>query len=162
MESSVISSINVDEEHVIHPKSNNTEIQTFENVNDIVDEFFKSPFSRYQNNLETSMRESDFIFNSVQLLYYKCYKTNFRCDGSYNDSSDWIKYKKTTINSRNKDDKCFQYAATVALNYDEIKLHPEGVSNIKPFINKQKWKGINCSSKTGDWKRFEKTIQQLL
>ena len=133
---SFISSINVNEEHVIHAKSNNTEIQSFGNVNDIVDEFFKSPFSRYQNNLETSMRESDFIFDSVQLLYYKCYKTNFRCDGSYIDSSDWIKYKKTTINSRNKDDKCFQYAATVALNYDEIKLHLEGVSNIKPFINK--------------------------
>ena len=40
------------------------------------------------------------------------------------------------------DDKWFQYA-TVALNYEEIKWNPERVSNIKPFINKYKWKGIN-------------------
>ena len=33
------------------------------------------------------------------------------------------------------DDKCFQYAATVALNYEEIKWNPERFSNIKPFVN---------------------------
>ena len=30
----------------------------------------------------------------------------------------------------------FLIAATVALNYEEIKWIPERVSNIKPFINK--------------------------
>ena len=29
--------------------------------------------------------------------------------------------KEATINSKNTDDKCFQYAATVALNYEEIE-----------------------------------------
>ena len=33
-------------------------------------------------------------------------------------------------------DKCSQYAATVALSYEEIKCNPEGVSNIKPFTKK--------------------------
>ena len=40
----------------------------------------------------------------------------------------------------NEDDKCLQYVVTVALSYGEIKSHPEKVSNIKPFINKYKWK----------------------
>ena len=31
------------------------------------------------------------------------------------------KKKKATINSKNTDDKCFRYAATVALNYEEIE-----------------------------------------
>ena len=44
---------------------------------------------------QTSMRGDDFIFDSVQLLYYKCYKTNFKSGGSYIDSLDWIKKKKT-------------------------------------------------------------------
>ena len=44
--------------------------------------------------------------------------------------------KKAAINQKNKDDKCYQYATTAALNYEEIESHPEGVSNIKPFINK--------------------------
>ena len=54
------------------------------------------------------------------------------------------------------DDKCFQYAATVALNYEKIKWNPERVSNSKPFINKYNWKGINYLSKIDDWKAFEK------
>ena len=63
------------------------------------------------------MRESDFIFDSVQLTYYKCHKVNFRYGVSYIDSQDWIKMKKKTKNPKNEDDKCFQYSLTVALNY---------------------------------------------
>ena len=37
--------------------------------------------SKYQDGLETSMKESDFIFYSVQLLYYKCHKVNFKRGG---------------------------------------------------------------------------------
>ena len=44
----------------------------------------------------------------------------------------------------------------VALNYGEIELHSERVSNIKPFINKYNWKEINYPSKIDDWKTFEK------
>ena len=51
------------------------------------------------------------------------------------------------MNPKNTDDKCFQYAATVALNYGEIESHPERVSSIKPFIGKYNWEEINCSSK---------------
>ena len=40
--------------------------------------------NRYQNNLEP-MRGSEFVFDYVQLLYYKCYKTNLNCGGSYTD-----------------------------------------------------------------------------
>ena len=112
--------------------------------------------SRYQGNLETSMRGNDSIFDSVQLMYYKCHKVDFMRGGSYIDSPDWIKKKKATVNPKNTDDKCFQYAATVALNYEEIKWNPERVSNIKPFINKYNWKGTNYPSKIDDWKTFQK------
>ena len=56
----------------------------------------------------------------------------------------------------NTDDKCFQYASTVALNQEETESHPERVLNIKPFKNKCNWKVINYSSKIDDWKTFEK------
>ena len=75
------------------------------------------------------MRGKDFIFDSVQLLYYKCHKINFK--------RGWI--KKATVNPQNesaKSDKCFQYAATVALNHEQIKRDPQRISRIKPFINK--------------------------
>ena len=73
------------------------------------------------------MRGSDFIFDSVQLLYCKCHKTNFKRGGSYINSPDWLKKKRATINPKNEDDKCFQYAVMVALNYGQIESHPERV-----------------------------------
>ena len=73
-----------------------------------------------------------------------------------------MKKKKETINPKKVGDKCFQYAANVALSYEEIKWNPERVSNIKSFINKYNWKGINYPSKINNWKRLRKIIQQLL
>ena len=100
------------------------------------------------------MKGSDFIFDSVQLIYYKCHKLSFKRGCSYIDSPDWIKNKQATINPKNGDDKCFQYAATVKLNSEEIEPYPERVSNIKLFINKYNRKGISYSSKI-DWKEIE-------
>ena len=103
------------------------------------------------------MKPSKFVFDYVHLFYYKCHKINPNRDGSYNDSPDWIKNKKATINSINKKDtKCFQHAVTVALNHEKIKKDPQRLTIIKPFINKYNWKGINFPSEKGDWKKFEK------
>ena len=85
------------------------------------------------------MREGDFIVDSVQ-------RGNLQID-----FPDRIKNEKGATNPKNEDDKRFYYAATVTLNYEEIKYR---VSNIKPFINKL---GRNkLSQKIDDWKRFEK------
>ena len=107
------------------------------------------------------MRARDFIFDSVQLIYYKCHKVKFKRGGSYIDSPDWIKKIKATIYPKNADDKCFQYAGSLALNYKEIKLNPERVSNIKPFINSYNQKRINYPSKIGNWKTFEKNNPKI-
>ena len=37
------------------------------------------------------MKDSDFIFDCVHLLYSKRHKVYFKCGGSYIDSSNWIK-----------------------------------------------------------------------
>ena len=118
--------------------------------------FFQSLLSSYQIGLETSMRGSDFIFDCVNLLYYKCHKINIKHGGSYIDSLGWIKKKKAAINPENKDDKCFQHTAMAALNYGEIKWNSERISNIKPFVNKYNWDKIKHPSKIDDWKTFEK------
>ena len=54
------------------------------------------------------MKGSDFVFDCVDLLYYKCHKINPNHVGSYIDSTDGMKSKNATINSINKkDNKCF-------------------------------------------------------
>ena len=114
------SSKNSEEKRVMYSMSNSINFTSYKDTKEIVNEFFESLLSRYQDNLKV-FRGSDFIFDSVQVLYYKCHKVNFKRGGSYIDSPDWIKNIKATINPKHEDDKYFQYAATVALNYEEIK-----------------------------------------
>ena len=66
------------------------------------------------------MRASVFAYDSVDALYYNVNKISLSRGGSYIDSPKWLKNKKATINPKNKDDKCFQCALTVALNYGKI------------------------------------------
>ena len=141
-----ISSIDNDEERLMHSKSDNIEIMINDKADQIIKELFDSIKSRYQNNLK-SMKGSEFVFDYVHLLYYKCHKINLNCGGSYIDSPNWIKNKKATINPSNKkDNKCVQYAVTVVLNHEEIKKDPQIITKIKPFINKYNWQGINFPS----------------
>ena len=51
------------------------------------------------------MKGSDFVFNYIHLLYYKCHKINPDYSESYIDSPDWIKSKKAAKNTVNKKDK---------------------------------------------------------
>ena len=86
-----IFSKDVDEEHAMHSKSNNIEVTPYDNANEMVDELFESLLLRYHIGLETSIRGSNFIFDSVQLLHYKCHKINFKRGCSYIDSAEWTK-----------------------------------------------------------------------
>ena len=46
------------------------------------------------------MKGSEFIFDSVDLLHYKCHKTSLNRGGLYIDSPKWLKNKKATINPK--------------------------------------------------------------
>ena len=50
----------------MHLRSDNIKFPFYNDVNEIDDELFDSLRLRYQGNLETSMRGSGFIFDSVQ------------------------------------------------------------------------------------------------
>ena len=57
----------------MHSKSDNLEVMTYDNANEVIEEIFESLLSKYQMGLETSIKGSDFIFDDVILLYYKCH-----------------------------------------------------------------------------------------
>ena len=52
----------VEQESLMHSKSGNIEFMLYDNANEIVHKFFESRLSRYQIDLETSIKGSDFIF----------------------------------------------------------------------------------------------------
>ena len=130
-----------DEEHVMHSKNNNIKIMINDKEDEVTEELFQSLMSRYQFGLETSMNDSDFMFDCVHLLYSKCHKINFKCR-SYIDPPDWIKNKKPTIHTVHKKDyKSFQFVVKAILNHEEIKKDPQGIAKIKHFLEKYYWEG---------------------
>ena len=70
-----ISSKDNNEEHVMHSKSDKIEIIINDEADEVIKALFKSLTNRYKNNLE-SMKGSEFVFDYVDLLYYKCHKRN--------------------------------------------------------------------------------------
>ena len=84
----------------MHSNNSNIKLTPHNNANEIVDEPSKSIFSRHQDNLEISMRESDFIPNSVQLIYHKYHKVNFIRARLCINSLGWIKKKKRNNKSK--------------------------------------------------------------
>ena len=144
----------------MHTKSDNAEIRIGSDTNDVIKELFKSFLQRYQEGLQEKMKGSDFVFEGVNLMYYNFNKISLNRGGSYIDSPEWIK-NRSTINSKNKN-KCFQYAVTVALNYDKINKNLQRVSKIRPYINEYNWDEIDFPSTSKDWKKFELMNQLLL
>ena len=67
------SSKDVDEEHIMHSKSNNIKFMTYDNANKTINELFESLLSRYQIGSETSMRGSNFF-----LIQFNCWIINVK------------------------------------------------------------------------------------
>ena len=115
-------------------------------TNEIIKNLFESFLQKYQEGLEELMRGSEFVYDSVDVLYYNLNKVLSR-GGSYINSPKWLKNRKETINPQHKkDDKCFQYVLTVALNYEKIKKDPQRISKINPFIDQYNWNEIDFPS----------------
>ena len=55
-------------------------------TDEVIRKFLKTFLNRYQSGFEMSMKDSDFIFDYVDLLHYKCDKINLKRGGSYLDS----------------------------------------------------------------------------
>ena len=89
-----ISSTDNDEEHAMHSKSDNIEIMIKDEADEVIKKLFDSLKNRSQNNFE-SIKGSEFVFDHIHLMYYKCHKIYPNCGGSCVDSPDWIKSKKS-------------------------------------------------------------------
>ena len=117
-----ISSKDSDETRTMHTKSNNVEIMIGSDTNEMIKDLFGSFLQKYQEGLKESMIGSEFVYDSVDVLYYNLNKVSLSRGGSHIDFPKWFKNKKATINPQNKkDDKCFKYALTVAMNYEKLK-----------------------------------------
>ena len=69
-----VSSLDTNENHVMHTKSDNIEIMNGTETNEAINELFNSFLRRHQEGLETKMKGSGCIFERVDLLEYHLHK----------------------------------------------------------------------------------------
>ena len=141
--------------------SDNEEIQSGNEADDIIEELFKSFLNNYQKEDIILRKGNDFVFESVDLLAYSVHKISLKRGKLYIKSPEWVVNKRARINPKNKDNKYFQYSITVALSHQNIENHPERISNIKPFINQYNWEGIDFPAGIKDWKKFEQNNKTI-
>ena len=85
-----ISSKDSNETRIMHSESDNIEIMIFSKTEEIIEELFKSLLKRSQDGLEKSMKGSEFIFDSTDILYYNLNKISLDRGGSDIDSPNWL------------------------------------------------------------------------
>ena len=115
-----ISSNDTGEIRTIYVWSDNAEILMGNETNDIIKKLFRSFLNNYQKEEQIMRGGSNFNFESVELLDYHVHKISLKRGKLYVKSLEWLENKKETINPKNGDNNCFQYAITVALNPQNI------------------------------------------
>ena len=150
MQNSCISTKNFEETRTIYSASEPVEIFIGSHTEDVIDTLFNTTLQRFQQAQETSNDNgSEFIPESVELLYYYFQKIKIRRAESYIMSPNWIVKKKATINLKNeKDNNCFQWAIIPGLNYNKIN------KKYLKKIEKLKRVDIDLLSRQRDWGEF--------
>ena len=152
MQNNCIYSKSFEDTRTIYSASKSVEVFMGSNTDNIIDKIFDTILQRFQEAQETSHKIGiEFMHESVALLYYENMKIDMERTESYIASPDWLRNKGATINPRNKDDnKCFQYAITLALTYNKIRK-----KELKSIPKKIKQVNIYFSSYQKDWEKFE-------
>ena len=91
----------------MHSNSDIIKFTFYNDADKIVNELFESLRWKHQDNLETSVKRSDFIFDSVQLMYFKWQKVNFKLSNFFLIQVRLKNKTKKTINPKTEDEKCF-------------------------------------------------------
>ena len=102
-----------------------------------------------------ALLNSRFRFDVVLYLDINFHQLNLTRGSSYLPLSPWLAKKKVTINLNNDDNKCFKWAVIAALEFPNIKSHPERISNLTKFSNNYDWSGLEFPVSTKDIGLFE-------
>ena len=99
-----VSSNDTGEIRTIFVLSDNEEIRSGNETDDIVKRLIHSFINNYQKEEIILRNGSNFVFESVDLLSYHIHKTSLKRGNSYIKSPEWVGNKKATINPKNEDD----------------------------------------------------------
>ena len=102
-----------------------------------------------------ALLNSRFVFDEVMYPDINFHRLNLTRGRSYLPLSLWLSKKKAIINPNNDDNECFKWAVIEALEFPNIKSHPERTLNLTKFSNNYDWSGLECPVSTKDIWLFE-------
>ena len=134
-----------------------------DNSEDISEMLIDSLRKYYSDKLMICRTGSSYVYDSAEGLGIHFHKIDLNRAASYIPSPDWLKNKKATINPQNtKDNYCFMYAVTIALNHKEIRKNIERMSKkLIEHIPKYSWNYIDFPASIPDYKTFEKSNENI-
>ena len=139
-----VSSNDTGEVRTVFVWSDNEKIRLGNETDDIIKRLINSFLNNYQKEELILRNGSNFVFENLDFLSYHIHKTSLKRGNSYIKSPEWVANKKAIINSKNVDDRCFEYSVVAALRHKKIKSHPERIQgNHHLFSCDYNWQGID-------------------
>ena len=96
-----ICSKNFEETRLIYSASENIDIFMGTDTDEVIDILFDTMLQRFQEAIETSSKKgSEFITETVDLLYYYFHRIDMRRGESYIETPKWLKTKKQQLTQK--------------------------------------------------------------
>ena len=129
-----------------------TDVHQGSDLDQIVDGMIPHMMKQIENPV---LLNSRFRFNEVLFVDINFHWLNLTRGNSYLPLSDWLAQKKAIINPQSDDEECFKWGVIAALRWEDIKSHPEQISNFREFSNNYNWSGLKFSVAIKDINIFE-------
>ena len=124
-------------------------------LNDI-DSIVQSMINHMSQQVENpALRDSKFVFDSMMYTDIRIHRLNLTRGSSYIPLPDWLSKKKAILNPKNLDEKCFKWAVTAGMKWEEIDRDHQRVSKLRHYENEFDWSEIRYPVSTKDISKFE-------
>ena len=124
-----------------------TDVHQGSNLDQIVDGMIAHMMTQIENPVLLNGR---FRFNEILFLDISFHRLYLTRGSSYLPLPDWLARKKATINPQNEDEECFKWAVITALEWTDIKSHPEHMPNLRKFADNYDWSGLKFPASIKD------------
>ena len=116
-----------------------TDILQGSDLNALIEEMFTHMKTQIE---KPALANSGFTVDEVQFMDINFYQLNLTQGSSHFPLPRSLVNKGAIVNPKNKnDEECFKWAVIAALHHEEIKYHPERISNIVKFEDHYDWDG---------------------
>ena len=125
--------------HPFRLRARTLSVNDIDNMDEIIANYYNELISEYQN---TTTDHSGLVFLRISRVSVNMATTEPNAASSYIELPKYITDKKATINVKNNDNECFNYAVLAGIHYKEIKYHKDKQCTYTKYKNELNFKDI--------------------